>query len=179
MSKTALTSPATALKFSITDNLFGECCTIKINWSPFTWGRNVRRRPDRVTAHVFGVPDPEEISYCGITAQPRYSLKGEDKANDKAWRIYNRAEVSLQRMVIERLVLEGVIPAFFSKFTFSRTAGCSCGCSPGWKGNPLGGYQGGTLYVTVERPSEMKRQAEKKLKQEQEKEAQTLSSMVI
>lgn len=76
---------------------------------------------------------------------PPYSLKGEDAANDAAWRKYNREEVRLQKALAERGLAalkqtEGFRLFGSGELRFSRKAGCSCGCSPGMllDGRPYG-----------------------------------------
>lgn len=67
---------------------------------------------------------------------PPYSRIGDDPENDKAWRKYNRAETELARAAIE-----AAFPTF-GKSSFSRYAGCSCPCSPGFISQSLIGGEG-------------------------------------
>lgn len=67
---------------------------------------------------------------------PPYTIKGEDPENDKLWRAYNRAEMTLGRAAIEAVYPE------FGKANFSRRAGCGCGCSPGFVSGTLRGVEG-------------------------------------
>ena len=67
---------------------------------------------------------------------PAYSIKGEDVENDKAWRAYNHAERLLARAAIDAAFPE------FGKSFFSRRAGCSCPCSPGFISKSLVGGEG-------------------------------------
>lgn len=70
---------------------------------------------------VSGTPDPD-------MPMPAYSIKGNDPANDAAWRAYNNREIAIMRAAAaEALDLD---PA---ELRFSRKAGCSCGCSPGFR----------------------------------------------
>ena len=67
---------------------------------------------------------------------PAYSTIGVDPENDAAWRRYNRAEIKQQRLLLEE-VLPGLqhLLGYTApiKAAFSRKAGCSCSCSPGFK----------------------------------------------
>lgn len=72
---------------------------------------------------------------------PPYSVKGEDPTNDAAWRAYNHRELVAMKLKLSRVrpVLEatfGMAPG--AQWSFSRKAGCSCPCSPGFI---LKGYQ--------------------------------------
>lgn len=63
-------------------------------------------------------------AFCG--EHPPYSMKGDDPANDKAWRQFNRKEVAAMRNIMDVVGLD--VP----EWRFSRKAGCSCPCSPGF-----------------------------------------------
>lgn len=67
--------------------------------------------------------------------RPPYTERGEDPENDKAWDAYNRAEVQAMKDKAESSVydalVEGGYLATYTKFSFSKKAGCGCGCSPG------------------------------------------------
>jgi hypothetical protein len=69
-------------------------------------------------------------------ALPAPKMKGEDPANDKAYADWNRAYVKAARAelyaILDALVAAGHLVER-PKTTFSRTAGCSCPCSPGFK----------------------------------------------
>lgn len=73
-----------------------------------------------------------------VLEHPPFSIKGEDAASDKAWRVYNRAE--LKAMNAKLMEADAALAAggYFAswnetaKWSFSRKAGCSCGCSPGF-----------------------------------------------
>lgn len=86
------------------------------------------RRYRKTRIHVWGseVTDME---------RPPYSIKGQNAENDELWKKYNRLEIKAQRDVIsvalDDIALAVRIPEDF-KFTFSRNAGCSCPCSPGF-----------------------------------------------
>jgi hypothetical protein len=75
---------------------------------------------------------------------PPYSVKGDDLANDKAWRKYNKMESDLARAAIDAVFPE------FGKSLFSRKAGCSCPCSPGFISKSLVGGQGWIRVTLVE-----------------------------
>jgi hypothetical protein len=66
---------------------------------------------------------------------PPYSMRGDDPENDKAWRAYNRAELNAMKLKLSRV--SAVLELAFGKepgaaWSFSRKAGCSCPCSPGF-----------------------------------------------
>ena len=73
---------------------------------------------------------------------PPYSVKGDDPSNDKAWRRYNKMECELARAAIAATFPE------FGKSAFSRYAGCSCPCSPGFISKSLVGGEG-SIDVTL------------------------------
>ena len=64
---------------------------------------------------------------------PPYSMKGDDPENDKAWRKYNRDKIVAMRELLDDI--SGWLQSISNgdlKYRFSRKAGCSCGCSPGF-----------------------------------------------
>jgi len=121
--------------------------------------------------------NPEDIQGSGFTCHPEWSLKGEDPANDKLWRKYNKMEISLQKDLINKAIELEMIPAnVMEGLSFSRKAGCSCGCSPGWKSRD---YRRRDIWIRLVSPSkEAEREALKK-EQTSNHEAKTLASMVI
>lgn len=56
----------------------------------------------------------------------KFKLQEEE---DAAWRVFNRQEVKLMKMAAEWGLRE---LGHDAKLRFSRKAGCSCGCSPGF-----------------------------------------------
>ena len=97
------------------------------------------RRSVNKSTRVYGPSVTPEME------MPPYSVRGEDKDVDKAWDAYNRAEVKLMKAEIEAAAksvvgrfatgnseLADVIAAMTQGLTFSRKAGCSCGCSAGF-----------------------------------------------
>lgn len=75
-------------------------------------------------------------------ALPAPKMKGEDKENDNAYNKHNRLYAKRSRETAEKyvrkLIEAGIIEFAYAdvdnvKFSFSRTAGCSCPCSPGVK----------------------------------------------
>ena len=63
---------------------------------------------------------------------PAYTMRGDDPANDALWRKYNREVVKLMKAVALPVIHE-ILDDENPTLTFSRTAGCSCGCSPAFK----------------------------------------------
>ena len=68
--------------------------------------------------------------------QPAFSALGEDAALDAAWRRYNRAELAAMKRVLAAAqpTLRELLGAVADgcRWGFSRKAGCSCPCSPGF-----------------------------------------------
>lgn len=71
---------------------------------------------------------------------PPYSIKGENPIADAQWRKFNAAELEIRREVLEMALQRN--PEAFQEigypldpkcYEFSRKAGCSCGCSPGYR----------------------------------------------
>ena len=121
--------------------------------------------------------DPEELNWNGITQRPEYSNKGEDKANDKLWRKYNKAELEIQKVIINQAVENGLLDENIAKeLKWSRTAGCQCGCSPSWISKD---YRRQTIWLTVTSPSKEAEKKQRQLEYASKKEAETLSSMMI
>jgi len=105
---------------------------------PHSW--QDRRAPKTVRVYAPSVEPEMEM--------PPFGRKGENADNDKAWRDYNREELRLMREELELALKEAkaeaavrdegvwapVIEALEMKLRFSRKAGCSCPCSPGFIG---------------------------------------------
>lgn len=71
-----------------------------------------------------------DLDYSNFPMErPKYSIKGEDPENDRLWVAYNRLELKLMREKIATAFEEAGIEG---KLSFSRKAGCSCGCSAGF-----------------------------------------------
>ena len=77
-----------------------------------------------------------------IGVHPEYSIRGENADLDKAWRAYNKKEVeALKKHLVAALGEQSV--------RFSKTAGCSCGCSAGFIYTGEGRLSGATnIYIT-------------------------------
>jgi hypothetical protein len=90
--------------------------------------------------------------------EPPYSLKGEDEKNDELWRQYNRREVAVMRAMIGTFlkVVGDVTDSSLEnlKVSFSRYAGCSCPCSPGFKASRDVKYRGRTVDVWISATAE-------------------------
>lgn len=104
--------------------------------------------------HVLYVdaPDPEEFGY---PTHPEYCLKGDNEKVDREWRKYNRLAVEIMKAFAfphlkEAMTALGInwLPDA-SEYKFSRKAGCSCGCSPGFTAR--GVRRGLFVYVNVQR----------------------------
>lgn len=110
---------------------YGEAnCELKLDIS---W-RNDKTNRNRGTLHISLPWSPEEIPGSGWTEHPPYgSTKGEDPQVDKLWKRYNRAELALQKQALGLAAQQGWLTVEeVAEAKWSRKAGCSCGCSPGW-----------------------------------------------
>lgn len=68
--------------------------------------------------------------------KPEYTIYGEDPENDKAWKKYNRAEVAIMKTKVTNM-LHSFVDFDGVTVKFSRKAGCSCPCSPGFVASVL------------------------------------------
>lgn len=161
-------------KTTTTIEFNNEICTLEISKA-----REAISSKQKHSILYVDVPfSPEELKWGNITTQPPVSVKGKDPENDKAWRKYNKAEVSMERFVIQQAAKDGVLDEDFVKeLNFSRKAGCSCGCSPGWKGVKDFGKQ--SIWLTLTSPSKEKEKQMQKEMYLYRKEAEALSSLVI
>lgn len=82
---------------------------------------------------------------------PAYSPKGDNAELDAAWRKYNREELRLMRAIVDPVV-KAEFPEL-GKLSFSRTAGCSCGCSPAFRaeGMVIDEEIGRVSWITITR----------------------------
>lgn len=87
-------------------------------------GTNWRDRRSRTLVSCGNQVEPD-------MEMPAFSTKGVDPENDAAWRKYNREELRLMRAIVDPVV-KAEFPGL-GKLSFSRTAGCSCGCSPAFR----------------------------------------------
>lgn len=78
--------------------------------------------------------------------RPEYTIHGEDPENDKAWKKYNRAEVAIMKTKVTN-VLHSFVDYDGVTVKFSRTAGCSCPCSPGFIASALLKEPNGNRYL--------------------------------
>jgi hypothetical protein len=121
--------------------------------------------------------DPEDIHGSGFTNRPEYSIKGEDLAKDKLWKKYNRFEVATQKKLIQKAIDLGMIPVdVLEGLTFSRKAGCACGCSPGWKSRD---YRRRDVWINLVSPVKEQEREQELQEYRQVQEEKTLASMVI
>jgi hypothetical protein len=101
-------------------------------------------REKKFRSNLYMDPKHKELRWTDILGEePAYSIRGEDKDLDRAWDKYNRRLVSCQRAALEALKAAEVLD--YSKASFSRYAGCTCPCSPGWNMTDLK-FQG--MYAT-------------------------------
>ena len=114
----------------------------------------------KIIISLSNVPSPEET--LSGTMPESYDNNPE---NNKLWRAYNRAEVANQKaaitacrdQIIDDLIEDGQLDARVVreniKFVFSKNAGCSCGCSPGFvlkfNGKNMGTLQRKNVFVWI------------------------------
>lgn len=80
----------------------------------------------KIRVYVAGENEPE-------WPVPGPSVRGDGSDADRAWKRYNREERRLQREVIDEVLAQDTeLANHLGRLTWSRKAGCSCGCSPGW-----------------------------------------------
>jgi hypothetical protein len=154
-------------------NYFGERCKLKVS-------KKLVNMSDR-KRHTFvsmSLPhDPEDVQFQGITERPEYTRKGENLLVDKQWRVYNKAELKMQKDVIDMAVHSGLFPReLANEIKFSRTYLCSCGCSPGWVSRD---YRRTHWWIEVVSPRKVQEREEWFKDYKSQQEERTLESMVI
>lgn len=150
-----------------------EVCTLTSEMSRETFDR----RQKHTLLYISCPFSPEDLKSSGFTEQPPYSRKGDTPEIDKAWRRYNKAELQIERDIITKAVQGGLLDAGLAKeLKWSRKAGCSCGCSPGWKARDYGQRTG---WLTVISPSKEEEQRKADMDRKSAWEAEKLTSMVI
>ena len=157
----------TTIKFN------NEACSLTFKCSKETYPSKQKH----TILYITNPFDPEDVQGSGFTKQPDYSRKGDDKELDKEWRKYNKFELSLQKQIIMHAVSNGMLDAdLASELKWSRKAGCSCGCSPGWTSRD---YRRQTIWLKVISPSKEQEKKDRNREYQAKKELETLSSMVI
>lgn len=150
-----------------------EVCTIEFDRTPEPFGS----RQKHTILYISNPFDPEDLKHSGITKRPEYSKKGENPALDKEWKQYNKAELLIQKRIINQAVRDGLLDKDLAQeLKFSRKAGCQCGCSPGWKARD---YRRQSIWLKVTSPSKEQEKKEHLRQIASEREAETLSSMMI
>lgn len=93
----------------------------RVSIDPQPYSKKTQKTRIFVTLHDGDVP---------MERPPYGSKKGDGSHEDALWKIYNKLE---KQIMIDRVkrVLEGLGLAG-TKVSFSKTAGCSCPCSPGF-----------------------------------------------
>lgn len=98
-----------------------------------------------VSVHLHDEPTDDHLDRlaAGLGALSKYTKRGDFPALDKAWDAHNKHLIRLQRAVLTDYF--AIAADTQPEMRFSRKAGCSCGCSPGWlvKGlpRPNAGYR--------------------------------------
>lgn len=125
-----------------------------------------RKKPRKARLYV-NAPD----SWLPPSDHLKFTIKGDDPEMDAEWRRYNNAEIHAKREAIKyaraAFSLKSVNDpmhctdnAFYTadlgskQWKFSRKAGCSCRCSPGFvaKNNEL---LGADIWITVEAKTDL------------------------
>lgn len=105
-----------------------------MKWNPRLESYSAWRRSQEKKARLYY--SEKGVMQSVIGDSPAYTIKGQDAGVDAAWRKYNRTESELARAAIEAAFPQ------FGKSSFSRYAGCSCPCSPGFISQVLRGGEG-------------------------------------
>ena len=153
--------------------------SIEVNDEICTLSHKVTREhyPSKQKHTIIYVRSPFNPEDFGLGSEPEYSRKGDNPELDKAWRKYNKAELGIQKELIMHAVSHGMIEESLAKeLKWSRKAGCSCGCSPGWKSRD---YRRQSMWLELISPSKEQEKKERYRDITAEQEAKTLSSMVI
>lgn len=115
--------------------LMGDWTVIMV---PRTWERGYSREYDRnARVYVSGLEQVFPELAASEKALPAPLNRGEDKANDQAYDKHNRLVAKLTKQVameaVVGLIETGKLDRVGQELKggFSRTAGCSCPCSPG------------------------------------------------
>lgn len=122
----------------------------------------ITRRDERATVelpdgriaevHVVTIPFEEKKTRVYVNGtepemeQPPNSILGEDPELDAQWRKYNREEIRLMREAAQATI--DAIGWDAGKLSFSRKAGCSCPCSPGFISQA---YGSATLFIKIQK----------------------------
>jgi hypothetical protein len=77
-------------------------------------------------------PNPEQLpeDHLHHMSVPTCSFKGEDPLNQRMWDLYRKVQVTHMKALLDFAVELGLVPS--GDWRYSQTAGCSCGCSPGF-----------------------------------------------
>lgn len=100
----------------------GHTYAVEVDWN-WPYDRKDYGKSSRV--YVSGEPKP-------AWAHPPFTFKGENPNMDLAWKAYNQEELRLQRAILEPALRAAELGFLLEGIKWSRRAGCSCGCSPGW-----------------------------------------------
>jgi len=119
----------------------GQQYTASARWDPDT-RRGLFRR---ARAHVWCDADEYSDDLIHEYAKEKglqnaYTTRGEHKDIDKMWAALNKRIVSRKRHVLEETLVALKLDIPPEDIAWSRTAGCGCGCSPGFL------IKGGHLY---------------------------------
>ncbi len=115
-----------------------EGTNYKAEWRQRTYGRGGGNAYHaKARAHIWGPGDDRNPSVefqalaDHIGAPSVYTKKGEWPPLDKAFNKMNREIVEAKRKLLDK-ALKALDISIEKKPSFSRKAGCSCGCSPGF-----------------------------------------------
>lgn len=154
-------------------NYFGEECTLKVTYRLESY--TSKKRHTFVSLSLPWSPEDKQID--GFTSMPWITSKGDDKENDKLWRKYNKAELRMQKEVIQMAAHAGFIPSnLVNELKFSRKYLCSCGCSPGWVSKDYGRKN---YWISIISPTKELWRENTRQDALSKQEERTLASMVI
>lgn len=156
-----------------------KSASIEVNDEVCVLNYKVAREPfgSRQKHTIVYINNPFTPEDLGLGDGPEYSPKGENPELDKAWRKYNKAKVNIQKQLINHAVCHGMIEENLAKeLKWSRTAGCTCGCSPGWISKD---YRRQSIWLELVSPSKEEEKKNWYNEYASKREVETLASLVI
>lgn len=112
--------------------------TVKVSVQARTYDRH-NKRAFRAAPRIYGAVDA--LSAAQSALEPRYipfideDSTDEDREAEKAWRAWRKATLTATTKKVKEVVAQ--LAGDKATVRFSYTAGCSCGCSPGYIVNGL------------------------------------------
>lgn len=133
------------VELETTVTIEGSAYTVKVQYQHYS------DRPRSGRAYIWGLDDPADV-----TAPKYHTLRCDRKKDeghhkpscgscviDAEWDAYNHAIVRDQRAVLN--AINEALALGLTKMRFSRYAGCTCPCSPGFR---VDGAFGKDIFIT-------------------------------